>query len=161
MDTAIEARGLVKTYRGDVRALDGVSLVAESGTVFGLLGPNGAGKSTTVKILTTLSRPDARLARVGARQRREDLHSCRLAGAVGPEQAEHRARLGDEAHAVEGAHVAAIGLHQPSGFDCRVHFLFLPAICCSSSNVPGGSPSTPCPGSWDSVVALLLDCQTV
>jgi ABC-2 type transport system ATP-binding protein len=59
MDTAIEARGLVKTYRGDVRALDGVSLVAESGTVFGLLGPNGAGKSTAVKILTTLSRPTA------------------------------------------------------------------------------------------------------
>jgi ABC-2 type transport system ATP-binding protein len=59
MDEAIEARGLVKTYRGDVRALDGVSLAAEAGSVFGLLGPNGAGKSTAVKILTTLSRPDA------------------------------------------------------------------------------------------------------
>ena len=59
MDNAIEARGLVKTYRGDVRALDGVSLAAATGTVFGLLGPNGAGKSTTVKILTTLSHPDA------------------------------------------------------------------------------------------------------
>src|SRR5664279_6318915 len=64
MDDAIEARGLVKTYHGDVRALDGVSLVAETGTVFGLLGPNGAGKSTTVKILTTLSRPDAGEAHV-------------------------------------------------------------------------------------------------
>ena len=59
MDNAIEARGLVKTYRGDVQALKGVSLAAAEGTVFGLLGPNGAGKSTTVKILTTLSRPDA------------------------------------------------------------------------------------------------------
>jgi ABC-2 type transport system ATP-binding protein len=59
MDNAIEARGLVKTYRGDVRALDGVSLAAETGSVFGLLGPNGAGKSTAVKILTTLSRPTA------------------------------------------------------------------------------------------------------
>lgn len=59
MDNAIEARDLVKTYRGDVRALDGVSLAAESGSVFGLLGPNGAGKSTAVKILTTLSRPDS------------------------------------------------------------------------------------------------------
>jgi len=54
----------VKTYRGDVRALDTLSLVAETGTVFGLLRPNGAGKSTTVKILTTLSRPDAGEARV-------------------------------------------------------------------------------------------------
>ena len=59
MDNTIEARDLVKTYRGGVRALDGVSLSAAAGTVFGLLGPNGAGKSTTVKILTTLSRPDS------------------------------------------------------------------------------------------------------
>jgi len=59
MDDAIEARGLVKTYRGGVRALDGVSLAAETGSVFGLLGSNGAGKSTAVKILTTLSRPDS------------------------------------------------------------------------------------------------------
>ncbi|MGH2874112.1 MAG: ABC transporter ATP-binding protein [Solirubrobacteraceae bacterium] len=61
---AIEAEGLVKTYRGDVRALDGLSFSVQEGTVFGLLGPNGAGKSTTVKILTTLSRPDAGRARV-------------------------------------------------------------------------------------------------
>jgi ABC-2 type transport system ATP-binding protein len=36
----------------------------EAGTIFGLLGPNGAGKSTTVRILTTLSRPDSGSARV-------------------------------------------------------------------------------------------------
>ena len=35
-----------------------------AGTIFGLLGPNGAGKSTTVRILTTLSRADAGVARV-------------------------------------------------------------------------------------------------
>jgi ABC-2 type transport system ATP-binding protein len=61
---AIEASDLVKTYPGDVRALDGVSFGVAAGTVFGLLGPNGAGKSTTVKILTTLSRPDSGRARV-------------------------------------------------------------------------------------------------
>jgi ABC-2 type transport system ATP-binding protein len=58
MPTAIEANGLVKIYPGDVRALDGLSFDVEAGSVFGLLGPNGAGKSTTVKILTTLSRPN-------------------------------------------------------------------------------------------------------
>ena len=55
---AIEARDLTKTYGKDVRALDGLGFAVEAGTVFGLLGPNGAGKSTTVKILTTLTRPD-------------------------------------------------------------------------------------------------------
>jgi ABC-2 type transport system ATP-binding protein len=54
----IEARGLQKAY-GDVRALDGLGFEVAGGTIFGLLGPNGAGKSTTVKILTTLARPDA------------------------------------------------------------------------------------------------------
>jgi ABC-2 type transport system ATP-binding protein len=61
---AIEAWDLRKTYKGGVRALDGLSLEVEAGTIFGLLGPNGAGKSTTVKILTTLSRADSGAARV-------------------------------------------------------------------------------------------------
>ncbi|MEU3348664.1 ATP-binding cassette domain-containing protein [Streptomyces sp. NPDC006700] len=56
---AVEARGLTKTYSGDVTALNGMDITVEPGTVFGLLGPNGAGKSTTVKILTTLARPDS------------------------------------------------------------------------------------------------------
>jgi ABC-2 type transport system ATP-binding protein len=60
---ALQADGLRKSYpagRGKppVRALDGLSFAVRRGTVYGLLGPNGAGKSTTVKILSTLSRPD-------------------------------------------------------------------------------------------------------
>ncbi|TDD96064.1 ABC transporter ATP-binding protein [Actinomadura rubrisoli] len=58
MAHAIEAEGLVKTYPGDVRALDDLSITVGPGEILGLLGPNGAGKSTTVKILTTLIRPD-------------------------------------------------------------------------------------------------------
>jgi ABC-2 type transport system ATP-binding protein len=54
----IEASGLKKDY-GQVRALDGIGFEVAPGTIFGLLGPNGAGKSTTVKVLTTLARPDA------------------------------------------------------------------------------------------------------
>ena len=54
---AIVAEGLVKRY-GDVQALAGVSFRVRASEVFGLLGPNGAGKSTTVKVLTTLTRPD-------------------------------------------------------------------------------------------------------
>src|SRR3954453_1932955 len=65
MAQSIEAAGLVKTYPGEVKALDGLTFSVEEGTVFGLLGPNGAGKSTAVKILTTLARPDSGEARVG------------------------------------------------------------------------------------------------
>lgn len=61
---AILADGLVKTFKGDVRALCGVSLEVPAGTVFGLLGPNGAGKTTVVNILTTLMRPDSGRAEV-------------------------------------------------------------------------------------------------
>jgi ABC-2 type transport system ATP-binding protein len=63
MAPAIETSGLCKRY-GDVRALDGVDLRAEKGTVLGLLGPNGAGKTTAVRILTTLLKPDGGSARV-------------------------------------------------------------------------------------------------
>jgi ABC-2 type transport system ATP-binding protein len=54
---AVDAQGLVKTYRsraGTVEAVRGVELRVEAGEIFGFLGPNGAGKSTTVKMLTTL-----------------------------------------------------------------------------------------------------------
>jgi ABC-2 type transport system ATP-binding protein len=61
---AIEVHDLVKTYPGEVRALQGLDFSVEPGSVFALLGPNGAGKSTTVKILTTLTRPDSGTARV-------------------------------------------------------------------------------------------------
>jgi ABC-2 type transport system ATP-binding protein len=62
--SAIEVHHLTKTYGGKVRALDGLSFTVEAGVIFALLGPNGAGKSTTIKILNTLSRPDAGSARV-------------------------------------------------------------------------------------------------
>jgi ABC-2 type transport system ATP-binding protein len=81
---AIDAVDLVKSYRGGVRALDGVSLAVETGTIFGLLGPNGAGKSTTVKILTTLSRADSGSANVmGVDVARQPDRVRRMIGLVG------------------------------------------------------------------------------
>ena len=62
--SAIEAEGLVKSF-GEVRALDGIDMVAREGTVFGLLGPNGAGKTTAIRVLSTLLKPDAGRAFVG------------------------------------------------------------------------------------------------
>ncbi|HZD23899.1 MAG TPA: ATP-binding cassette domain-containing protein, partial [Acidimicrobiia bacterium] len=63
-EDAVRAEALSKSY-GETTALEELDLSIPSGTIFGLLGPNGAGKSTTVKILTTLSRPDSGSAEVG------------------------------------------------------------------------------------------------
>jgi ABC-2 type transport system ATP-binding protein len=94
---AIEVLDLTKTYPGDVHALAGVCFSVEPGTVFGLLGPNGAGKSTTVKILTTLSRPDAGQAHVaGIDVVRHPDRVRRTIGAVGQKSAIDREATGRE-----------------------------------------------------------------
>jgi ABC-2 type transport system ATP-binding protein len=61
---AVVVESLVKTFKGGVRALDGVSFSIPAGTILGLLGPNGAGKTTAVRVLTTLLTPDSGTARV-------------------------------------------------------------------------------------------------
>ena len=59
----IEATGLHKSF-GETHALRGLDLSAVEGTVLGVLGPNGAGKTTAVRVLTTLTHPDAGTATV-------------------------------------------------------------------------------------------------
>jgi ABC-2 type transport system ATP-binding protein len=59
----VVAEGLVRAF-GDIRAVDGIDLEVEAGEIFGFLGPNGAGKSTTVRMLVTLLKPTAGVARV-------------------------------------------------------------------------------------------------
>ncbi|WP_418956197.1 ATP-binding cassette domain-containing protein [Streptomyces tritici] len=63
---AVLSEGLRKRY-GDVHALNGLDLAVPEGTVCGVLGPNGAGKTTAVRVLTTLTAPDAGSARVAGR----------------------------------------------------------------------------------------------
>src|ERR687887_1302389 len=60
----ILVEGLVRTFKGDIRAVDGIDLQVAAGEVYGFLGPNGAGKSTTVHMLTTLLPPTAGRASV-------------------------------------------------------------------------------------------------
>ncbi|HEX6230859.1 MAG TPA: ATP-binding cassette domain-containing protein [Actinomycetota bacterium] len=82
-DPTIACEGLTKSF-GKVRALRGVDLQVQAGTVFGLLGPNGAGKTTAVRILTTLLHPDDGHATVAGRdvvrQAEELRHVIGLAG---------------------------------------------------------------------------------
>jgi ABC-2 type transport system ATP-binding protein len=65
MTDAILVENLTKTYKGGVKALQGVSFRVGQGEIFGLLGPNGAGKSTTVRILSTLTQADGGRAEIG------------------------------------------------------------------------------------------------
>jgi ABC-2 type transport system ATP-binding protein len=58
-------RNLSKTYSGDVRALDSISMTIPTG-MFGLLGPNGAGKSTLMRTLATLQNADSGSAHLGS-----------------------------------------------------------------------------------------------
>src|SRR6478752_7621336 len=63
-DNGIEVDGLVREFKGGVRAVDGIHFRVEPGEIYGFLGPNGAGKSTTVHMLTTLLPPTSGTARV-------------------------------------------------------------------------------------------------
>ena len=60
---AVETDRLRHQY-GDRVALDGISLAVTRGEIVALLGPNGGGKSTLFRILSTLLRPTAGVARV-------------------------------------------------------------------------------------------------
>jgi len=55
----LEAKGLVKAYRGRGRVVDEVSFHVEPGEIVGLLGPNGAGKTTSFRMTIGMIRPDA------------------------------------------------------------------------------------------------------
>jgi len=54
--TALRLRNVEASY-GAVRALHGISLNVESGSIVALLGANGAGKSTILKTLSGLLKP--------------------------------------------------------------------------------------------------------
>jgi ABC-2 type transport system ATP-binding protein len=60
----ITVEGLQKRY-GRHLALQSLDFVVPQGEIFGFLGPNGAGKTTTIRILATLTPPDAGMATIG------------------------------------------------------------------------------------------------
>jgi len=65
MSHIIEARGVRRTF-GAIRALDGVDLTLDSGSVVGLIGPNGAGKTTLLRALLGLTACEGELRVLGS-----------------------------------------------------------------------------------------------
>ncbi|MBE0455959.1 ABC transporter ATP-binding protein [Pseudoalteromonas prydzensis] len=57
-ERGLVVKGLRKSYKGGVSALNGVDLEVTPG-LYGLLGPNGAGKSTLMRTLASLQQPDS------------------------------------------------------------------------------------------------------
>lgn len=56
----VNIRKVSKSYnKGEVKAVDSLSLQVRNGEIFGFLGPNGAGKTTTIKMMVGLLNPDA------------------------------------------------------------------------------------------------------
>jgi ABC-2 type transport system ATP-binding protein len=106
---AIVVEGLAKTYPKGIKALDGVSFTVREGEIFGLLGPNGAGKSTTVRVLTTLTKPDSGRAAVAGRDvEREAGAVRRTIGYVPQQSGVDRDATGRENLTLQG-HVQGLG----------------------------------------------------
>ncbi len=73
---AIETEALCKRF-GTTRALDGLSLSIDTGSVHGLLGPNGAGKTTVIRVLATLLQPTSGRASVLGHDVVREAHAVR------------------------------------------------------------------------------------
>ena len=83
---ALSVRGLVKTYKNGVQALNGVDLEVEQGDFFALLGPNGAGKTTLIGILTTLVTKTAGSVSVFGHDLDTDLEAAKACIGIVPQE---------------------------------------------------------------------------
>ena len=63
----IQVNNVVKSFDG-FRALDGLTMSVEGGSIYGLVGPNGAGKSTILRHIMGVYRPDAGSIRVDGQE---------------------------------------------------------------------------------------------
>ncbi|MBL4847988.1 MAG: ABC transporter ATP-binding protein, partial [Planctomycetes bacterium] len=74
---ALSVEGLVKEYKGGLKAVDGLSFQIGRGEVYALLGPNGAGKTTTIRTVVTLLRPTAGTVKVAGHDVLTDADAAR------------------------------------------------------------------------------------
>ncbi len=78
---AISVLGIVKRF-GELRAVDGIDLDVQRGTIFAILGPNGAGKTTLMRMLATLATPDGGSASVMGHDVLREPHQVRASIAM-------------------------------------------------------------------------------
>ena len=83
---AVRFDAISKIYRGNLKALQGVSFDIEAGEFFGLLGPNGAGKTTLISILAGLARASAGRVTVLGHDVVDDYAAARKALGIVPQE---------------------------------------------------------------------------
>ena len=111
MGPAIEVRGASKAYGRSI-ALNNLDLSVSWGKTLTVFGPNGSGKTTLIKVLATLSKPDAGTVSIaGLDARRDGAYARRLIGVM-----THDPLLYDDLTARENLRFAArmFGLEDPS-----------------------------------------------
>ncbi len=90
----IELIGITKSYaKGNVKAVDDVTLTVKPGEIFGFLGPNGAGKTTTIKIIVGLLQPDFGSVRVAGSDMLKDTITVKRSIGFVPDQPQVYDRL--------------------------------------------------------------------
>lgn len=72
----IQVKNLVKKFK-DFTAVDKISFEVKEGEIFAFLGPNGAGKSTTIRMLTTLLKPESGEIMINGHDPVKDKHAAR------------------------------------------------------------------------------------
>jgi len=94
---ALEALGLTKRF-GAKKALDGLYMSFEAGTLHGLVGPNGAGKTTLMRVVTGLLKPDDGRLLLRQGEKQLTLEEARPAIAYQPQRAHLYADLSIAEH---------------------------------------------------------------
>uniref|UniRef100_A0A7J3ZIF2 ABC transporter ATP-binding protein n=1 Tax=Fervidicoccus fontis TaxID=683846 RepID=A0A7J3ZIF2_9CREN len=90
---ALIASNLYKTFKGKVKALQGLSLAIREGEVYGLVGPNGSGKTTALRIIATLLKPDSGKVQIFGIDALESPYQARKLLSYLPEEANVYERL--------------------------------------------------------------------
>jgi branched-chain amino acid transport system ATP-binding protein len=115
----------LSVYYGNIRALDGVSMVVRDGELVTLIGSNGAGKSTTLKTISGLLRPKSGRLRYNGHEL-ENLPPHRIV-ALGISQAPEGRRIFKGLTVAENLRMGAVQRHDSAGIQEdteRVYNLF-------------------------------------
>jgi ABC-2 type transport system ATP-binding protein len=79
----IELKNVTKSYAGNIKAVENLTLNIEPGCVTGFLGPNGAGKTTTIKLITGILEADEGSITIGGYDiKTEDVNAKMCIGLV-------------------------------------------------------------------------------